>query len=69
MVSDKPPVFNPFKMVMFTMRLPKFMKEAIRAEAHRRVSRLQPIPQDAPILREAVKEWMEKRGIWPEGME
>lgn len=67
-MAESPPVFNPLKMVSLTMRLPRFMKEAITEEARKRVTRLEPEPIEARVVREAIQEWMERRGLYPKDM-
>lgn len=66
MMSHRP--VNMRRMVSFTMRLPSFMNDALEQEAAKRVTRLEPDPIRARVIREAVQEWMEKRGLWPNGM-
>jgi hypothetical protein len=51
------------KMVSFTMRIPRFLKDAIAAEAARRVTLTNPYPLEAPLVREALLEWLDKRGL------
>lgn len=57
------------KMRSFTTRIPNFLKQIIRAEAEKRTTALNPIPSEAGIIREALKEWAQKRGLWPAGLD